>query len=192
MITVKGITPPLEELDMLSRDLHAWSRDKGFWDFPNSTEGLLSVDLDDLQNFLFATKYALIHSEISEAWEGWQAQNYENLKEELTDIIIRALDCLGVVRWRGFTIINMDKLIKELPEVNVGIECQLLTLHKMTSAGLESLRVDGVNTMSTHLVWIILYTIAVMDIYGWGDWQTMVREKMRINRGRPHKHGKAF
>lgn len=38
---------------------------------------------------------ALIHSEVSEALEGFRKNDFENFKEELADIIIRCLDCTG-------------------------------------------------------------------------------------------------
>lgn len=36
---------------------------------------------------------ALIHSEVSEALEGFRAGDKENFEEELADVLIRVLDC---------------------------------------------------------------------------------------------------
>jgi len=38
---------------------------------------------------------ALIHSEVSEALEGFRARDQENFVEEMADIVIRVLDCVG-------------------------------------------------------------------------------------------------
>ncbi|MDH3585038.1 MAG: hypothetical protein OER86_12570 [Phycisphaerae bacterium] len=38
---------------------------------------------------------ALVHSEISEALEGFRADDRENFLEEMADVLIRVLDCVG-------------------------------------------------------------------------------------------------
>lgn len=38
---------------------------------------------------------ALIHSEVSEALEGFRKNDRENFAEELADVLIRVLDCAG-------------------------------------------------------------------------------------------------
>lgn len=43
------------------------------------------------------TKLCLIHSEISEALEGFRNEDFENFKEEMADILIRTFDlCSGL------------------------------------------------------------------------------------------------
>ena len=49
---------------------------------------------------------ALIHSEVSEALEAFRADDKENFAEELSDIIIRVLDCAAGLE------IDMDSTIK--------------------------------------------------------------------------------
>jgi len=38
---------------------------------------------------------ALIHSEVSEALEAFRTNDHENFMEEMADVVIRVLDCVG-------------------------------------------------------------------------------------------------
>lgn len=51
---------------------------------------------EDLESKWFiAGKLALLHSEVSEALEGYRNNDMDNFKEEVADIIIRTLDLLN-------------------------------------------------------------------------------------------------
>ncbi len=54
---------------------------------------------------------ALIHSEASEALEGFRVDDKENFVEELADIVIRVLDCAGGIH-EDFESVIHDKIEK--------------------------------------------------------------------------------
>lgn len=59
---------------------------------------------------------ALIHSEVSEALEGFRRNDRENFAEEMADVLIRVLDCTGGLA------IDIDLEIAKKLEKNKGRE----------------------------------------------------------------------
>jgi NTP pyrophosphatase (non-canonical NTP hydrolase) len=55
---------------------------------------------------------ALIHSEVSEALEAFRKDDRVNFDEEMADVVIRVLDCMG-----GLTR-NFDAVVRSKMEVN--------------------------------------------------------------------------
>jgi NTP pyrophosphatase (non-canonical NTP hydrolase) len=63
-------------LAMLAGDIEEVNRANGWYD----------------ESRTFGEDIALLHSEVSEAFEGWRNNDMENVAEELADILIRLLD----------------------------------------------------------------------------------------------------
>lgn len=59
----------------------------------NGWEVLTPADWEE--KLRIPTVIALIHSEASEALEGFRAGNHANVREELADVLIRVLDAAG-------------------------------------------------------------------------------------------------
>ncbi len=53
---------------------------------------------------------ALVHSEVSEALEAFRNNNVDNFREEMADIVIRVLDCMGGFPNCDFTLEIWDKI----------------------------------------------------------------------------------
>ena len=66
----------IEEEIRRINDLNGWVIPKNAWE----------------QDHFIPTKLCLLHSEVSEALEGFRKNDFENFKEELADIFIRLLD----------------------------------------------------------------------------------------------------
>jgi NTP pyrophosphatase (non-canonical NTP hydrolase) len=80
-------------LNALSRHFHKASREAGWW-----SEG------EDRDKYVIATKFALIHSEVSEAFEGYRKDTMDShlpgrpsIEVELADVLIRILDLAGAL-----------------------------------------------------------------------------------------------
>lgn len=69
----------LMSLEHYSKECHQIAKDHGWWENERSIPELL----------------CLIHSEISEALEGYRNNDMENFQEELADILIRVFDLAG-------------------------------------------------------------------------------------------------
>lgn len=66
------------------------------------------------QDYKIPAVLALIHSEVSEALEGFRRDDIDNFREELVDVIIRALDLAGGL---GF---DIDAAIEAKMQKNAG------------------------------------------------------------------------
>lgn len=100
------------DLNQAAKEIHAWSRKKGFWDhekirtnYGQGSDGVRSED-NVINPSIDAEKIALMHSELSEALEGLRDNNlyYNNglkgsVEEELADTIIRILDYAGYMEF---------------------------------------------------------------------------------------------
>lgn len=60
--------------------------------------------------YKFPAIIALIHSEASEALEGFRKDDFENFMEEMADVVIRVLDCVGCFEDCSFDKVIADKL----------------------------------------------------------------------------------
>lgn len=99
-------TPPslISALNSLSRLCHEASYRAGWWNCPDTgiplTEGLSS-----LADLTIATKFALIHSEVSEAMEGYRTDAQDEklpkrkaVEVELADVLVRVFDLAGALK----------------------------------------------------------------------------------------------
>ena len=128
---------------------------------------------------------ALIHSEISEAYDAVNGGDRDDLAAEFADIVIRVLDLAGgltedfaahVARIESTFISDDDD------------ERAFNFLHQMTTYALEAFRDDNLLKFLGVLA-LILYSVdywaADFDI----DIGVAVLEKMDVNRHRSHRHG---
>lgn len=72
----------MQEFRDLQTAVHSNAKFKGFWESENIAE-----------------KLALVHSEVSEALEGYRKdKNDNNMGEEMADIVIRCMDICGYLK----------------------------------------------------------------------------------------------
>lgn len=164
-------------------------------------------DMDD-SPYKIPAILALIHSEISEAWEAFHGADRDNFGEELADVIIRILDMLGglgvdieaqvsfgrdqippmeslnqIGAWRTTEIASAGAAAKP----SDGIEF-LLFLHGQTSACLECFR----KNMEVDFFWeatmLLLNTLGFADLARI-DMDREVALKLEKNKGRGYRHG---
>jgi NTP pyrophosphatase (non-canonical NTP hydrolase) len=77
-------------------ECHAIANSKGWWDEDRSIPELL----------------CLIHSEVSEALEGYRNNNLRNFEEEIADVLIRVFDMAEHLH------IDLDKVVTMKMEIN--------------------------------------------------------------------------
>ncbi len=95
-------------LTELSNHFHKLSRDAGWW---------APGDEDDPN--IIATKFALIHSEVSEAFEGYRRASIDDhlpdrlsIEVELADVLIRVFDLAGALD------LDLDNAVLEKSDYN--------------------------------------------------------------------------
>ena len=86
----------LMDLDGYARECHQIAKDHGWWDELRSIPELL----------------CLIHSEVSEALEGYRNHDAQNFREEIADILIRVFDLAGWMK------LDLDATVQEKMEKN--------------------------------------------------------------------------
>ena len=91
-------------LDELAAEIRQINRDNG-WNVTTAEDWNSSP-------YKFPAVIALIHSEASEALEAYRHNDRENFMEEMADIVIRVLDCIG-----GLTV-NFDAEVRAKMERN--------------------------------------------------------------------------
>jgi NTP pyrophosphatase (non-canonical NTP hydrolase) len=85
---------------------------KGWWEDINTVE--FDGETDVFNDYIYATKLALISSEVSEAIEDLRADDMTHLGEELADIAIRLFDFSHQLE------INLEREIDRKMEINKG------------------------------------------------------------------------
>lgn len=92
----------------LLNECHELSYKGGWWNCPVTGESLLPNNADPkadgMERYVVATKIALIHSEVSEALEGYRSDKMDDklphrkaIEVELADVIIRVGDLAGAL-----------------------------------------------------------------------------------------------
>jgi NTP pyrophosphatase (non-canonical NTP hydrolase) len=77
--------------------VHAYAKDKGWWDRPRPIPELL----------------CLLHAEVSEALEAYRTHDVPNLREELADLAIRLVDMCEALG------INLEAEMQKKHEINL-------------------------------------------------------------------------
>lgn len=77
----------------------------------NEANGWNITTPEDWDNpYKFPAIIALIHSESSEALEAFRKDDFDNFMEEMADVVIRVLDCVGCFSSRSFDEVIASKL----------------------------------------------------------------------------------
>lgn len=134
--------------------------------------------------YKFAAVVALIHSEISEAWEAEFKGDRANYMEECADVAIRILDCIGC--WTDVDIVDLV----DAAETDQPYHMQTLGhLHAKSSRALEEFRKQLNRRYFTHqLIEVMVGAKRLCEFHG-GDFHEEIRRKLAKNRERGHRHG---
>jgi hypothetical protein len=150
----------------------------------NGWDVAIAADWDTNKRKL-AEKIALIHSELSEAWQGAIDGDEANYLEELADVAIRILDLLeglhpleGLRRWfeadvETFNLVHRSE--------------QIATVHLKISEALEYLRKGTLEQFTGQLI-VVFRNVADMATSSRLLFDAMVA-KNEVNRQRGFRHG---
>lgn len=186
-------------------EAHATACEKGWHDRPLRNEaGELDVDR-------VAAKLALIHSEITEAWEYWSTRDFDTrvsdsgkpdgLFVELADVVIRVGDLLGAldIEYSGSWATTREVWDEVIRPPFGDMPALFVRAHGSVSYALEALRDSsevGVEEALTCLIGqcVQLAKGAASLFFGSSPespdpFTEAVRIKMAYNRTRPHRHG---
>ena len=135
--------------------------------------------------YKFPAVVALIHSKISEAWGAEFVGDRENYLEELADIAIRVLDCIGC--WANVDVNAMAE------EAETDQPCHMRTLghlHAKSSRALEMSRGNGGRSrFVAELIEVMVGAKRLCEFHG-GDFHDEIRRKLAKNREkRGYRHG---
>lgn len=137
-----------------------------------------------------ASKLALVHSEVTEAYHAWLASNREITDEvllELADVCIRCYDLLGA----------MDARMSKYPDINVNpvddddFPTHLLDIHASISEALEYMRKKEYlfpDVTESAVLGVALFSISVARHHG-HDLLPVITRKMAYNDLRTYRHG---
>lgn len=162
----------------LSAEIHQMNVEAGWW---TNLETMQPLDRN------FGEMLALVHSELSECWEGYASQQFDqhlptqlNWHIELADACIRVYDLLGGVFKREllFTPFPLD-----MPEGFLSFEDRLVYLHALLSNALERFR-KGQKADTQMYLWRFLDACFEFASERNFDLLEMIRIKCAYNRDR--------
>lgn len=180
------VVPAIPSWNDLSKDIHDVNVSKGFWP-------------DDVMTRNVGEALALIHSEITEAWDAAMADaaddkltQYPGVAVEVADAIIRTLDLGGAY---GVDFDSYEVYVDNKIAPYSSITDDMMVLNKLTSMALEyhrkkSIDGDGESMFKSQLAIMLFNMVSVMDKYGFDE--EVIVDKLNFNRSRPYKHGKKY
>lgn len=129
---------------------------------------------------------ALIHSEISEAWEGSWGDDFDNFSEELADVLIRIVDMLEGLGLEAWGVIWGECDYKAA--AGDDDTENMMIAHSRVSDALEAFRKDDKTAFS---VAIGRAAISVIELCRDAEigLSAAVRAKLAKNRERGYRHG---
>ena len=157
----------------------------------------------------FGEIISLMHSEIAEAWEGWDVSprpmdekcpTYLNTFVEVADCAIRLLDTLSIYNSTCLDELNVDDYIepdgKSVSAVDYVSKYRpmaenLRTVDSYLAAALEADRKGHEDNRLAALEDAFMSCLAILKCHGQNA-RTIIDSKMAYNVSRPYKHGKAF
>lgn len=149
----------------------------------NEANGWQMSDFQSWLNDLFIpAKIALIHSELSEAYEAKQEEDWDNYTEEMADVVIRILDLVSGLVSTFFEIeesINSINMMDHLQGFGT-----IDQSHLGLSRSLECFRKDDRVGCIKHLLWVVKFIHSVEP--GLHD---AITAKIEKNRNRGTRHG---
>lgn len=137
-----------------------------------------------------AAKLALVHSEVTEAYDAWlvgERRITDEVLLELADVCIRSYDLLGA----------MDAKMAKYPAMalqpieNDDFPTHLLDMHSALSEALEYMRKKEYlfpDVTESAILGVTLFTVSVAHHYG-HDLLPVITRKMEYNALRTYRHG---
>ena len=160
-----------EELTNRIQEAYETAKNKGWHDEPRE----------------FGTLVALMHSEVTEAFEALMPDGEDNFSEELADVLIRIYDCCGL-----FNIPLANVPFRPMREGLDNGTLQMMYIHRALSRALECYRKSEKDRLWEDVaqwfaeVHVLIYEIGLaIEV----DLNAEVRAKMDKNKSRPHRHG---
>lgn len=162
------------------KDVHENAVEHGWWEGGTESRNVGEI-------------IALIHSEISEAYEAALAGNPKSEKipaftaeeEELSDVIIRICDFFGAKK------VDVDDIAQKASEIHRQDEADYLYMHLYASRALECFRKNKDEEGYVNLFVIV----SIANSYAKSEdflIEKSLYAKHEYNKCRPYKHGKAF
>jgi hypothetical protein len=179
--------------------------------YGNSKDHGFHADDETPETVPFAEKIALIHSEITEAFDDFEGPDRRLIRfeddgkpcgaaSELADVVIRVFDLAGSMGLRmGPVGISFDGLMEAAkskePHWKFNLNASLMQVHRQASIALEMHRV-GLRSMKLHvesaLYELVTQVAGIAVGVGVDDFHAAMEQKMAYNRTRPVKHGKLY
>jgi|SRR5690606_1959550 len=163
--------PSKEELNRRIQEAYETAKEKGWHDEPRE----------------FGTLVALMHSEVTEAFESLMPDGEDNFSEELADVLIRIYDCCGL-----FDIPLANVPFRPMREGLYDGTLQLMYIHRALSRALECYRESEEDRLWKDVakwfaeVHVLIYEIGLAIE---ADLDAEIRSKMDKNKSRSHRHG---
>lgn len=163
----------------IQKDVHNTAKQKGWWDNErNNGEAI-----------------ALMHSELSEAFEGWEelddkVPDFTALEAELADCIIRIMDMAEARSWNVANSLQEELIFLQFSDV-ISLDRMILHVHLGLSNALEAMRKPKENEAKEIAKGLADAVAAIMVIQN--DFNYKVSDalcaKVEMNKTRERMHG---